>query len=68
MLVHGMEWKAPDFKLTRAISKSIDPVGVQSKILSKVLLINDICSHFHCTIQEIGTLEMDETLKDLSVN
>ena len=68
MLVCGMKWKVPNFKLTPSIAKSIDPVKEQSKIPSKVLLINDICSHFHYTIQEIGTLEMDETLKALSVD
>ena len=68
MLVCGTEWKAPDFKLIPATIKSTDHAGAQSKIPSKVLLINDIHSHFHCTIQEIGTLEMDETLKALSVD
>ena len=68
MLDQGMEWKAPEFKLTHAFIESIDPIGAQSKILTKVLLINDIHSHFHCTIQELGTLEMDETLNFLSVD
>ena len=68
MLVCGIEWKAPDFKLSPTITERIDPTKVQSRILSKVLLINEIHSNFHCTIQEIGTLEMDETLSALSVN
>ena len=68
MLVRGMEWKAPDFKLCPAITKSIDLAGAQSRIISKVLLINNIHSHFHCTTQEIGKLEMDETLNALTMN
>ena len=68
MLVHGMEWKALYFKLCPTIVESLDPIRAQLRIPSKVLLINDICSYFHYTIQEIGILEMDETLKSLSVN
>jgi hypothetical protein len=58
MLVHG-EWKALNFKLTPTIAKTLDPSGAQSQIPPKVLLIYDICTHFKCVIQEIGTLEMD---------
>ena len=68
MLVCGTEWKAPDFKLTPVIVESIDPTGAQSKTPSKVLLINEIYSHFHYTILELGTLEMDESLNALSVD
>ena len=68
MLLHGMEWKEPNFKVCPTIPKSIDPTGAQSRIPSKLLLINDIHSHFHCTIQEIGTLEIDETLNALIMN
>ena len=68
MLVRGTKWKALDFKLTLAIAESIAPIGAQSKIPAKVLLINEIRSHFHYTIQELGTLEMDETLNVLSVD
>lgn len=59
MLVRWVKWKAQDFKLSLAIAKSLDPTGAQSQISSKVLLVNDIRSHFSCTIQDIGTLEMD---------
>ena len=45
MLVHGVEWKALNFKLTLATAKTLDLSGAQSYIPSKVLLINDI--HFH---------------------
>ena len=68
MLVHGVEWKALNFKLTLAIAKTLDLSGAQSYIPSKVLLINDIHSHFKCMIQEIGTLEMDLTLERLCVS
>ena len=33
-----------------------------------VLLINDIRTHFKCTIQEIGTLEMDSALAEMSMD
>ena len=68
ILVGGMEWKAIDFKLFPTIAKSLEPTRAQSRIPFKVLLMNDIRSNFQCTIQEIGTLEMDEKLNALSVN
>ena len=46
MLVHGVEWKAPDFKLTPTTTENLDPSGAQSQIPPKVLFINDIHSHF----------------------
>ena len=60
MLVYGVEWKALEFKLTPTVPKTLDPSGAQSQIPPKVLLINDIHSHFKCVRKEIGTLEMDE--------
>ena len=68
MMVHGVEWKAPNFKLTPLISKTLDPNGVQFQIPPKVLPIYDIHTHFKCVIQEIGTLEMDDALDKLYVN
>ena len=68
MLVQGVEWKAPNFKLVPEIVKTLDPNGAQSQIPPKVLLINDIRTHFKCAIQEIGTLEMDNALGELCVN
>ena len=59
---------ALDFKLTPAIAENVDPVRAQSIIPTKVLLINGIRSHFHYTIQELVTLEMDETLNVSSVD
>ena len=67
MLVCGMEWKALDFKLTLVIAENVNPIRAQSQIPTKVLLINNIRSHFHCVVQELGTLEMDETLNAMSV-
>ena len=64
----GVEWKILDFKLTPTIAKTLDPSGAKSQIPSKVLLINDIHTHFKCIIQEIGTLEMDDALDNLCVN
>ena len=61
MLVRGVEWKASNFKLASAIVESLDPNGALSQIPPKVLLMNDIREFFHCSIQELGTLEMDET-------
>ena len=68
MLIKGVEWKAPNFKLVPAIVKTLDPHGAQSQNPPKVLLINNIKTHFKCTIQEIGTLEMDNALVEMSVN
>ena len=68
MLVKGVEWKAPNFKLVPDIAESLDSQGAQSQIPPKVLLINDIRTHFKCTIQEIGTLEMQNALAEMSVN
>ena len=68
MLVRGVEWKAPNFKLVPAIAESIDPNGAQSQTLPKVILINDICTHFKCSIQELGNLEIDNTLGEMSIN
>ena len=68
MLVRGVEWKAPNFKLGPMIAESLDPNGAQSQIPPKVLLINDIQTHFKCAVQEIGTLEMDSALGELCVD
>ena len=68
ILVKGVEWKAPNFKLIPTIAKSLDSQGAQSQIPPKVLLVNDIRTHFKCTIQEIGTLEMQNALAEMSVN
>ena len=68
MLLFGVERKAPKFKCTLAIVKTLDPSGVQSQIPPKVLLINDICTHFKCVILDIGTLEMDYAIEKLCVN
>ena len=68
MLVWGVEWKALDFKLILAITKTLDPTGAQNQIPLKVLLIKNIHLHFFCAIQDFGTLEMDESLKTLCVN
>ncbi|GLJ50222.1 hypothetical protein SUGI_1069110 [Cryptomeria japonica] len=68
MLVKGVEWTSPNFKLVPAIAESLDPSGAQSRIPSKVLLINDIRTHFKCTIQELRTLEMDNALSQLCVD
>ena len=58
----------PDFKLMPVVAKALDPSGAQSHIPSKVLLVNDICSHFKGTIQELGTLEIDVAQNELCVN
>ena len=62
MLVKGAEWKVPNFKIVLAIAKSLDHNGAQSQIPLKVLLINDIHTHFKCSILDIGNLEMENTL------
>ena len=68
MLVWGVEWKAPNFKLSSTIVETLDPTKAQSQIPSNVLLINNIYSDFHYAIQDIKTLEMDGTLKRLCIN
>ena len=68
MLVKGVEWKAPNFKIVPAVAESLDPNGAQSQIPPKILLVNDIFTHFKCAIQEIGTLEMDDALDQLCVD
>ena len=68
MLVKGVQWKAPNFKLVPAVTESLDSHGAQSQIPPKVLLINDIRTHFKCTIQVIGTLEMENSLAEMSVD
>ena len=68
MLVKGVEWKAPSFKIIPAIAESLNLHGAQSQIPPKVLLINDICTHFKSTIQEIGTLDMDNALAKLCMD
>ena len=68
ILVKGVEWKAPNFKLVPTIAESLDSHGAQSQIPPKVLLINDIRTHFKCIVQEIGTIEMDNTLVEMSVD
>ena len=50
MLVKGVEWKAPNFKLISNVVESLDPYGAQSQIPPKVLLINNIRTYFKCTI------------------
>lgn len=50
MLVKGVEWKAPNFKLVPSISETLDPNRAQSQIPPKVLIINEIHTHFRCTI------------------
>ena len=68
MLVQGVEWKAPDFKLAPAGAETLDPSEAQSQIPPKVFLVNDIHTHFKCAIQEIGTLEMDDSLGQLCID
>ncbi|GLJ33578.1 hypothetical protein SUGI_0675160 [Cryptomeria japonica] len=38
MLVKGVKWTAPNFKLVPAIAESLDPSGAQSRILSKAAI------------------------------
>ena len=52
----------PDFKPTPTIFETLDASGAQSQIPPKVLLINDICTHFKCVSYAIATLEMDDAL------
>lgn len=68
MLVRGVEWEVPNFKLSPIVAETLDQSGAQYQITPKVLLVNDICTHFKCASQEIGTLEMDDSLGQLCVD
>lgn len=68
MLVYGVNCKAPNFKLSLVIVEALSPAGAQSQILPKVLLMHDIYSFYHCSIQELKTLEMNEVFKELCVD
>ena len=57
-----------DFKITLVVAETLDPSKAQSQIPPKVLLINDIHTHFNYAIQEIGTLEIDDALGHLCAN
>ena len=68
MLIKGVEWKAPNFKIVPAVAKTLDPTGAQSQTPAKVILIEDICTHFKCSIRDIGNLEIDNALNQLCVD
>ena len=68
MLGQGIEWKELDFKLSLTIVETLDLSKALLKIPPKVMLINNTHLHFKCSIQDIGTLEMDEALENLCVN
>ena len=60
MLVKNVACNGPKFKLHPTIAKQKDPMGSYLAIPPKELLINDIRSFYHCTIQELGMFEMNE--------
>lgn len=68
MLVRGVEWKSVNFKLVPAVAEGLDTNGVQSQIPPNILVINNTHTYFRCTIQEIGTIEMDNSLGELCVD
>ena len=68
MLVHGVDCKVPTFKLCPTIVETLDPTRAQLEILPKVLLVHDICSFYHFSIQQLGTLEMNEVCNELCVD
>ena len=68
MLVKGVEWKAPKFKLVPAVVKLLNLHGAQSQFPPKILLIKNIYTHFKCVVKEIGTLEMGSALGEMCVD
>lgn len=68
MLVCGVDFNASNFKLILVIAKALDPAGAQSQIMPKILLMHDIHSFYHCSIQELRTLEMNEAIRELCVD
>lgn len=51
MLVHGVDCKALKFKLSPTLVEELDLVGAQYHIPPKVLLVNEIRSFDHYSIQ-----------------
>ena len=68
MLVRGSVWKTRDFKLVPTVIEALDSSSVESQIPLKVLLINDIQSHFKGTIQELGIFEIEAARNELCVD
>ena len=71
MLVCGVDCKAipsPAFKLSQVVAETLDPARAQSHIPPKVLLVYEIKSFYHYSIQEMGTLEMKEAFNELCVD
>lgn len=68
MLIHRVDCKAPTFKLSLEIVETLDPIGAQSQVFPKVLLVHDIHCFYHCSIQELETLEMNQAFNELCIN
>lgn len=68
MLVWGVDCKKPNFKLSLAIAEALDPAIAQSQIIPKVLIMHNIHSFYHFSIQELKTLEINKPLKELCVD
>ena len=68
MFIRSAICDAPKFKLHPIIVEKMDPMGAHSQILEKVLLINDIHTFYHCSIQEIGTLEINQAYDVMCVD
>lgn len=68
MLVRNIVYPDPKFKLCPVIVGELDLVGAHSQIPPKVLLIHDVRSFYHFSIQELGTLEPNQVYEALCVD
>lgn len=68
MLVHGVDCKAPTFKLSLAIAEVLNPTSAQSQIFPKLLLVHEIHSFQDYSIQELGNIAIHEAFNELFVD
>lgn len=68
MLVKNAICKTPKFKLYPAISEEKDPKGTHLDIPPKVLLIHDVRTFYHFSIQELVHFEIDQAYNVLCEN
>lgn len=68
MLIKNASYIPPKFKLYPVIAEEKDSQGALSTISPKVLLIHDVRSFYHYSIQELGNFELDQAYNALCEN
>ena len=68
MLVRNTVYEALKFKLHPKIKEKTYPMGTHSQIPKMVLLISDIHTFYHCSIQELGTLELNQAYEAMCLD